>query len=335
MVGTSAPMRHIFSLIHQVAPTLASVLITGESGTGKERVAAAIHRLSPRAAGPFVAINCASLPEALMESELFGHEKGAFTGALGRQAGCFEHANHGTVFLDEIAEMPMPMQAKLLRFLEDSKVQRLGGHNQISVDVRVVAATNRVVEEAVEKKLLREDLYYRLNVFRIDIPPVRHRKEDLPALVEVLIHTLNTKNDCRVTDLDPAALALVMHYSWPGNVRELRNVLERAIVMAREGTLLEKHFPPTLCVPHALSPSKPAPPAGFPAFAFEAGRPLHELEEAYIRLTLEQTHQSRTQTAEILGISVRTLYKRLAEFAEAEAKSRTETLTTASMGASG
>jgi len=333
LTGSSTAMRHIFSMIQQVAPTSASVLITGESGTGKERVANAIHRLSPRAAGPFVAVNCAALPETLMESELFGHEKGAFTGAAIRQAGCFEHADHGTVFLDEIAEMPMPMQAKLLRFLEDSKVRRLGGNHEIAVDVRVLAATNRDVREAVEKKLLREDLYYRLDVFHIDLPPLRHRKEDIPTLANALIDALNTKNDCRVTDLDPPALALLMDHSWPGNVRELRNVLERAVVIAREGTVSPKHFPPAFRLPQAMPAVKLPSPSGPPPLVFEAGRPLRELEDAYIHLILKQTNQNRAQAAEILGISVRTLYKRLAEFAEAEAKSRTEALTASPAGA--
>ena len=324
LIGTSEPMRHIFWLIQQVATTSASVLISGESGTGKERVAAAIHRLSPRAGGPFVAINCAALPESLMESELFGHERGAFTGAVGRQSGCFEHADHGTLLLDEIAEMPMPMQAKLLRVLEDSKVRRLGGKDEISVDVRVLAATNRRVEEAVEKRLLREDLYFRLNVFRIDIPPLRHRREDIPLLADALIRALNRKNDCRVTDLDPRALGLLLDYSWPGNVRELRNVLERAVILAREGTILPKHFPPDFHVPQGLAAPLPPSSAGNSFFKFEPGRPLHELEEAYIRLILQQTNNTRSRTAEILGISVRTLYKRLAEFAEADAKSHTE-----------
>src|SRR5579863_3620418 len=189
MVGTSEPMRQVFSLIQQVAPKTASVLISGESGTGKERAAAAIHKLSARAAGPFIAINCAAIPESLIESELFGHEKGAFTGAVGRQAGCFEHANGGTLFLDEIGEMPMPMQAKLLRVLEESKVRRLGAQREASVDVRVLAATNRPIDEALEKKQLREDLYYRLNVFNILLPPLRHRKEDIPGIAEALIRT--------------------------------------------------------------------------------------------------------------------------------------------------
>ena len=328
LVGASDSMRKVFALVHQVAPTSAAVMITGESGTGKERVAAAIHQLSPRAAGPFVAINCAAVPDSLMESELFGHEKGAFTGAAGRQLGCFEHAHGGTLFLDEIAEMPMLLQAKLLRVLEDFKVRRLGGTNEISVNVRVLAATNRPLEQAVEQKVLREDLYFRLNVLRIDIPPLRHRKEDIPPLVESLVRVLNKRNDCRVTDLDPSALALLMEHSWPGNVRELRNILERAVIMAREGTVRQEHFPPAFGVPEAL-PISVEPPSVGSSLTFEPGRSLQELDDAYIRLTLQHTNQNRTRAAEILGISVRTLYKRLAEFAEAEAKSRTATASSA------
>jgi len=319
MVGTSEPMRHVFSLIQQVAPKAASVLISGESGTGKERAAAAIHKLSPRAAGPFIAINCAAIPESLIESELFGHEKGAFTGAIGRQAGCFEHASGGTLFLDEIAEMPMPMQAKLLRVLEDSRVRRLGAQGEISVDVRVLAATNRPLDEALEKKQLREDLFYRLNVFNILLPPLRHRKEDIPGISEALIRILNQRNDCRVTHIDPEALGMLMSYSWPGNIRELRNILERAVIIAREGALSVQHFPPGFHLPRkmqaAVAERVPAPSA----LTFEPGRPLQEMEEAYIRLTLKHTNNNRMRTAEILGISLRTLYKRLAEFAKADA----------------
>jgi transcriptional regulator with PAS, ATPase and Fis domain len=320
MVGTSEPMRHVFSLIQQVAPKSASVLISGESGTGKERVAAAIHRLSARSAGPFIAINCAAVPESLMESELFGHEKGAFTGAIGRQAGCFEHASGGTLFLDEIAEMPMPMQAKLLRVLEESKVRRLGAQGEISVDVRVLAATNRPLDEALEKKQLREDLYYRLNVFSIFLPPLRHRKEDIPAISDALIRILNQRNDCRVTHIDPEALGMLMSYSWPGNIRELRNVLERAVIIAREGALAPQHFPPGFNLPRTLPAPLPNKPPTGPALTFEPGKPLQEMEEAYIRLTLNHTNNNRMRTAEILGISLRTLYKRLAEFARADAK---------------
>jgi len=337
MVGTSEPMRRVFSLIQQVAPKTASVLISGESGTGKERAAVAIHQLSARAAGPFIAINCAAIPESLMESELFGHERGAFTGAIGRQAGCFEHANGGTVFLDEIAEMPLPMQAKLLRVLEESKVRRLGARGEVSVDVRVLAATNRPLEEALEKKLLREDLYYRLNVFNILLPPLRHRKEDIPAISEALIRVLNQRNDCRVTDIDGEALAMLMGYSWPGNIRELRNILERAVIMAREGTISAQHFPPGFNLPRvrAVVAQPEAAAAAPPGLTFEPGRPLQEMEEAYIRLTLNHTNNNRMKTAEILGISLRTLYKRLAEFAKADAKTAEDPETAKFTGAGG
>jgi DNA-binding NtrC family response regulator len=320
MVGTSEAMMHVFSLIQQVAPKTASVLISGESGTGKERAANAIHRLSPRAAGPFIAINCAAIPESLIESELFGHEKGSFTGAIGRQAGCFEHASGGTLFLDEIAEMPMAMQAKLLRVLEESKVRRLGGQGEIAVDVRVLAATNRPLDEALEKKQLREDLYYRLNVFNILLPPLRHRKEDIPAISDALIRILNQRNDCRVTHIDPEGLSVLVSYAWPGNIRELRNVLERAVIIAREGPLYARHFPPNLTLPKRPPTAMPAPVAGPPALTFEPGKPLHEMEEAYIRLTLNHTNNNRIRTAEILGISLRTLYKRLAEIAKADGR---------------
>jgi DNA-binding NtrC family response regulator len=331
MVGDSEPMRHVFSLIQQVAPKSASVLISGESGTGKERAAAAIHKLSPRASGPFVAINCAAIPESLIESQLFGHEKGSFTGAIGRQAGCFEHASGGTLFLDEIAEMPMPMQAKLLRVLEDSKVRRLGGNSEISVDVRVLAATNRPLDEALEKKQLREDLYYRLNVFNILLPPLRHRKEDIPAISEALIRILNQRNDCRVTHIEPEALGMLMSYSWPGNIRELRNILERAVIIAREGALSAHHFPAGFHLPKkkqmAVAVSQPAPDM----LTFEPGRPLQEMEEAYIRLTLKHTNNNRMRTAEILGISLRTLYKRLSEFAKADANTAPESAEAATL----
>ena len=319
VVGTSPAIRNVFSLIQQVAPSSAPVLVTGESGTGKERVAAAIHKLSPRAAKPFVAINCAALPENLIESELFGHEKGAFTGAVERRTGCFEHAHGGTLLLDEIAEMPTPLQAKLLRVLEDSKVRRLGGKNEIFVDVRIIAATNRSVTDALEKKLLREDLYYRLNVFHIDLPPLRHRREDIPAIAHALIRVINEKHECSVLDIHPEALTRLMSHTWPGNVRELRNVLERAAIVAREGTLLGSHLPPIFRVPreeHAL------PAAAYEnSVTIEAGRPLRDVEQAYIQLTLKHTKNNKKRAAELLGMSVRTLHSRLAEFSASETKS--------------
>jgi DNA-binding NtrC family response regulator len=323
LVGVSASMRHVFSMIEQVAPTSARVLITGESGTGKERVAAAIHKLSPRAAGPFVAINCAALPESLIESELFGHEKGAFTGALGSRGGCFEDAHEGTLFLDEIAEMPIGMQAKLLRVLEESKIRRLGGKNEIPVDVRVLAATNRSPEQAVEKKLLREDLYYRLNVFHIELPPLRHRLEDVPPLVEAMIRYLNEKGGFRVTDLHPEALSRLMNHSWPGNVRELRNVLERAVIVAGEGTVMPGHLPLSFRLPEARQQSPAQPPRAAnneSTITLEGGQQLRDVEKAYIYLTLKHTNNNKKRAAEILGISIRTLHNRLAEFAAADAE---------------
>jgi DNA-binding NtrC family response regulator len=317
LVGSSPAMRHVYSMIEQVAPSCAPVLITGESGTGKERVAAAIHRSSSRSNGPFVAVNCAALPENLIESELFGHERGAFTGALGRRAGCFEHAHGGTLLLDEIGDMPIAMQAKLLRVLEDSRVRRLGGKMEIAVDVRVLAATNHSMQVALEKKLLREDLYYRLNVFHIDLPPLRHRKEDIPSLAQSLIKDLNEKHECRVTDLHPEVLARIMGHHWPGNIRELRNVLERAVIMSREGTIMPDHLPPAFSVPSEHL----AAPAGIEkhALTVEAGKPLRDVEMAYIHLTLQQTKNNKRRAAELLGMSVRTLHSRLAETGAAAA----------------
>jgi DNA-binding NtrC family response regulator len=321
LVGTSASMQHVFSQIQQVSPTAASVLITGESGTGKERVAAAIHRLSPRSGGPFVALNCAAIPDSLLESELFGHEKGAFTGAIGRQQGSFEHAHGGTLLLDEIGEMAPHMQTSLLRVLENSRVRRLGGKEEFPVDVRVLAATNRPVDEAIEKKLLREDLYFRLNVFQIVLPPLRHRREDIPAIGEALIHSLNRKNGTRVTDIHAEALAMLMDYSWPGNVRELRNVLERAMIIAHEGTVLARHLPRDFGLASQISLSKPPRRDGDASVLLaEPGKPLREVEEAYIRLTLKQCGNNRTRAAQVLGISLRTLYKRLAEMAHPDTK---------------
>ena len=237
LVGASASMQQVFSLIRQVAPSKAAVLINGESGTGKELVARAIHHLSPRRSGPFVAVNCAAMPESLMESELFGHEKGAFTGAVERRAGCFELAQHGTLLLDELAEMPVGTQAKLLRVLEDSRVRRLGGKNEIVVDVRIIASTNKNLEEALRKGELREDLYYRLNVFQISLPPLRQREGDIPVLVEALIRDLNRKHGCKITEASKELLDQLARHNWPGNVRELRNVIERALIIAGEGPL--------------------------------------------------------------------------------------------------
>ena len=312
LVGTSVPMRQVYSMIQQVAPSSASVLITGESGTGKEMVASAIHRLSPRAGRPFVALNCAALPETLIESELFGHEKGSFTDALERRPGCFEQAHAGTLLLDEIGDMPVGTQAKLLRVLEESVVRRLGGASEIPVDVRVIAATNRPLENALKEKRLREDLFYRLDVFHIALPPLRHRKEDIPALAEAMIADMNRKHDCRVSDLHPDTLMMLMDYSWPGNIRELRNVLERAIIITHEGTILPKNLPRGFGATH--TPEAPAEPDRPElSITVDAGAELREIENAYILLTLKLTRNNKRRAAEILGISVRTLHNRLGQ----------------------
>jgi len=309
LVGVSAKMQEIFALLQQAGPSKACVLITGESGTGKEMVARALHRLSPRRQGPFHAINCAALPETLIESELFGHEKGSFTGATERSAGCFELAQNGTLLLDEIGEMPAPTQAKLLRILEDSKVRRLGGKTEFEVDVRVVAATNKAPEEAVKKGLLREDLYYRLNVFHIHLPPLRDRKDDIMPIAESLITLLNSKHDCKVTGIAQEVQDVFRGYGWPGNVRELRNALERAVILAGQGSIERKHLPSTF-----TSPVVETQTVDGDSVQFRVGTTVEEAERGLIMRTLEHTKNNKTKAAEILGISLKTLHNKLKEY---------------------
>ncbi len=318
LVGGSPVMRQLYSLISQVAPTSASVLITGESGTGKELVARALHRMSPRSGGPFIAINCAALPESLIESELFGHEKGAFTGAVERHAGCFEQANNGTVLLDEIGDMPIGTQAKLLRVLEEGTVRRLGGKSELPVQVRIVAATNRAPDQAIIDKHMREDLYYRLSVFHLALPPLRERKEDIPALCDAMLADLNRKHDCRVAGIDNEVLARFQRSAWPGNVRQLRNLLERAVIIAGEGIISSRHLPPEAPAPAQAAAIREMGTAvnteDDESIHFRVGPQIQELEEEYIKLVLKHTKNNRTRAAEILGISLRTLQNRLATF---------------------
>jgi DNA-binding NtrC family response regulator len=306
MVGRSKKMQQVMSLIEQVAPSSASVLITGESGTGKELAARTVHQLSPRNAHPFVAVNCAAIPESLMESEIFGHERGAFTGAVERRSGCFELADAGTLLLDEIGEMPLATQAKLLRVLEDSKVRRLGSKSEISVDVRVLAATNKVPAEAVGAGQLRSDLYYRLNVVQIRMPALREHLEDIEELTNALLEDLNNKHGRSIKGFDSEVLSAFRHYSWPGNVRELRNTLERAVVTCNGETLGSRHLSPEF--------GRPLPAFNDDGMRLRAGLTVEEAEKRLIRETLAFTQNNKTRAAEMLGISLKTLHNKLKEY---------------------
>jgi DNA-binding NtrC family response regulator len=302
MIGASPEMRRIYQIIEQAAPTTASVLITGESGTGKELVAQTIHHLSPRAKMPYVAVNCAAIPETLLESEIFGHEKGAFTGAMERRQGVFELADRGTIFLDEIAEMTPQTQVKLLRVLQERSFRRLGGRVETPVDVRVIAATNVDPVQAVRDGKLREDLFYRLNVFAIQLPPLRDRKNDLPLLAQSFLTEFAERNGKSVKAVSADAMRRLEQYHWPGNVRELRNVMERSTILA-EGEFIEpRHLPP-------LGMAAPAPSGS--QMALEPGITVEEAERRLIILTLEHTNDNKTRAAEILGISLKTLHNKL------------------------
>jgi len=317
LVGRSAAMQDVFSLIRQAAPRSVSILLIGESGTGKELAAREIHNLSLRANQPFVAVNCAALPETLIESELFGHEKGAFTGAFERRPGCFEQAEGGTLFLDEITEMPPATQSKLLRALEEHSVRRLGGKTEIPVDVRVIAATNRHPDEALRENQLRGDLYYRLNVFQIELPPLRKRVEDIPLLIDSMIPLLNEKHGTSITSITPEVLERCREYAWPGNVRELRNVIERATILAGSGPIEGQHVQLDATPPAAPAAPKAAA-QNFPVetLTLRPGIPLSAVEIAFIELTLRYVNQNRKRAAAMLGISLRTLHNRINEIRE-------------------
>ncbi len=304
LVGTSESIRKIFFLIEQVAPSSASVLITGESGTGKELVARTIHKMSPRREKPFVAINCSAIPESLMESELFGHEKGAFTGAASRRQGCFELADTGTLLLDEIGEMPALLQAKLLRVIEERAVRRLGSRKEIEVDVRLLAATNRQPHQAVSEGTLRSDLLYRLNVFGIHLPSLRERTEDLPLLAQHLVTQLAEKHNRPARFLSSAALEALQFHSWPGNVRELRNVIERAVIICSGEQIERHHFAPYPIEQRERLRNEDT-------LSLPVGTPLEEVERQMIMRTLQKTKNNKTRAAELLGISLKTLHNKL------------------------
>jgi DNA-binding NtrC family response regulator len=308
LVGASKPMQEVMRIVEMAAPSSASVLITGETGSGKEIVARTIHKLSPRATGPFVAINCSAIPETLMESEIFGHERGAFTGAAERRIGCFELADGGTLLLDEIGEMPAPTQAKLLRVLEDRKVRRLGSKTETPVDVRVLAATNKDPEQAVGSGHLRQDLYFRLNVFHINLPPLRDHKEDVSLLVEHILRDVNAKHGKHVRGIGAEVLDIFMSHTWPGNIRELRNVLERASIMC------EKELITRACLPGEFGKTSAKGPSDLTTIKFPVGTTVDAMERELILQTLNATGNNKTRAAELLRISLKTLHNKLKEY---------------------
>jgi DNA-binding NtrC family response regulator len=304
-VGASKGMREVFEMIESVAARDVSVMITGESGTGKELVARSIHRLSRREGKPFVAINAAAIPESLIESELFGHERGAFTGAVATRQGCFEQANGGTLLIDEIAEMPLSLQPKLLRVLGDGRVRRLGGNFEFEFDVRVIAATNRDPMKAIEEGKLRDDLYYRLNVVPIALPPLRERPEDIPLLVQHFINEFNRKHNLQIQGVTDEASAMLKAYTWPGNVRELRNIIERSVVLVKGEWIEETNLPPYIRDP-SLRPER---------LVFSVGETtVADAERELILKTLEHAEGNKAEAARQLGVDVKTIYNKLKSY---------------------
>ena len=303
LVGSSHAMRQLYTTIEQIANSAVSVLITGESGTGKDLVAQTIHQLSPRAANAFLPINCSAIPESLMESELFGHEKGAFTGAIVRREGCFELASGGTLFLDEIAEMPITLQAKLLRVLENRTLRRVGGSREVTVDTRVLAATNKDPHKAVRDNQLREDLLYRLNVINLELPPLRDRRDDIPLLAQYMVDTLRERHARTARVVSPNVLETLMRYPWPGNVRELRNVIEHAVVVCDDVTIERQHLPPALFDGRSLRDED--------SITLPLPIPLDEAERQLILKTLIKTGNNKTRAADALHISLKTLHNKL------------------------
>ncbi|HYG23428.1 MAG TPA: sigma-54 dependent transcriptional regulator [Verrucomicrobiae bacterium] len=314
LLGQSPAMENLRQLVRKVARTLATVLIQGESGTGKELVARALYRESPRSGAPFIRVNCAAIPENLIESEFFGHEKGAFTGALNKREGRFELAHGGTILLDEISEISPSVQAKLLRVLQERELERVGGNRTIKVDVRVIATTNRHLEQSVQKKEFREDLYFRLNVVPIPVPPLRDRKEDVTFLAEEFMRRFSRKHGIKVNGLADNAIRVLMAHHWPGNVRELQNVIERAVILSNDNGMLEaEHL--GLGISSAASASAASAPAGGSATAPNGTfLEMAEMEKQHILKALEQCNGNRTHAAKLLNISIRTLRNKLNDY---------------------
>jgi len=304
LIGQSPQMKEVYKLIDAVADTTANVIITGESGTGKELIARAIHNKSSRTDKPFVAVNCAAFPREILENELFGHEAGAFTGALKEKQGYFELADQGTLFLDEVGEMPLDIQAKILRVLEEQSFRRLGGKKEISVDVRIIAATNRDLNQALEEKSLREDFYYRLCVVEVEPPPLRDRSGDIELLAMEFMKTFSEKNKKRITAISPKCMATLTRYSWPGNVRELKNVIERAVILCQGENLECRHLPSRITAAKRTSQK----------IVLQLGTPLAEIEKEVILRTLDQMDNNKTHAARALGISLKTLHNKLNQY---------------------
>ena len=303
VIAKSPQMTAIFDVVHQVAPTKASVLITGESGVGKELIADAIHRLSDRKDKPFVKVHCAALSESLLESELFGHEKGAFTGAVGRKRGRFELAHLGTILLDEIGEINPNVQVKILRVLQEKRFERVGGEETLQVDTRIISATNADLRKEIEAGRFREDLFYRLNVVNIEVPPLRERKEDIPLLVSAFIKEFARENNKNVEGIDPKARSVLYNYSWPGNIRELKNCIESATVMCKGNIIHVDDLPPSVVGDSDNDYIK-----------ISLGSKLSDAEEEIIRSTLNANKGNKSKTAEILGIGRKTLHRKIVEY---------------------
>ncbi len=305
IIGQSQPMRRLMDMLATIAPSEATVLITGESGTGKELIARALHANSPRRKGPYVAVNCAALTETLLESELFGHEKGAFTGAERRREGRFLAADKGTIFLDEIGEMPLAMQVKLLRVIQEREIQRVGGDQTLKVDVRIVAATNRDLWREVESKTFRQDLYYRLNVVTLALPPLRERREDIPLLASHFLARFAARNGKNIKGFTPAAMDRLVKHSWPGNVRELENAVERAVVLLVGEYIGERELPPTLSGQDEIQ-----------AVSSLSGLTLEELERRAVLEALDAAGGNKSEAARRLGITRKTMHAKLAKYGE-------------------